>query len=294
MKAVVFPGQGAQKKGMGAELFDRVSEFTTAEAQIDQVLGYSVRRLCLSDPWDRLRQTQFTQPALYIVNALHFFDLKSRGLQPDYLAGHSLGEYNALLAANAFDLLTGVRIVMKRGELMARAKNGGMAAVIGMSSTAVADLMESAGLQDIDIANYNAPSQVVISGPVDKLEAAEATFLRAGASLFVKLPVSAAFHSRYMIRAADEFGAFLETIAFRRVETAVIANTTAKPYPTDADPSAAIRSLLAGQMRSPVRWTESVQFLLQCGVTHFEEAGPGTVLTKLIQQIKQSPTAMPH
>src|SRR6185295_15987496 len=130
MIAFVFPGQGAQKRGMGQGLFDEVREYSAVEREVDALMGYSMRKLCLEDVDNRLKETQYTQPALYVVNALHYYKARSQGLQPGFLAGHSLGEYNALLAAGVFDLLTGLRLVKKRGELMARARAGGMGAII--------------------------------------------------------------------------------------------------------------------------------------------------------------------
>src|SRR3954452_21537571 len=137
MNVFVFPGQGSQKRGMGQDLFNEVPEFLSAEQEIDALLGYSVRKLCLEDGDKQLSQTQYTQPCLYVVNALHYYKAVADGARPEYLAGHSLGEYNALMAAGAFDFMTGLRLVQRRGELMAGAKNGAMAAVIGLSSEAV-------------------------------------------------------------------------------------------------------------------------------------------------------------
>src|SRR5207244_4392938 len=137
MIALVFPGQGSQKRGMGQGLFDEVPEYAAFEKDVDAILGYSMRKLCLEDAENRVKETQFTQPSLYVVNALHYYKAAAEGTRPDYLAGHSLGEYNALLAAGVFDFLTGLRLVKKRGELMSRAKNGGMGAVIGLSASTI-------------------------------------------------------------------------------------------------------------------------------------------------------------
>src|ERR1700733_8040785 len=135
MIAFIFPGQGSQKRGMGQGLFDDVREYAVAEKEVDMILGYSLRKLCLEDADNRLKETQFTQPSLYVVNALYYYKALRQGPRPSYLAGHSLGEYNALHAAGVFDLLTGLRLVKKRGELMSQAKNGGMGAVIGLGVT---------------------------------------------------------------------------------------------------------------------------------------------------------------
>src|SRR5262245_16821577 len=154
MIAFVFPGQGSQKRGMGEGLFDEIREYAAVEKEVDELLGYSMRRLCLEDDQGRLKQTQYTQPCLYVVNALHYYQARHQGVEPAYLAGHSLGEYNALLAAGAFDFLTGLRLVKRRGELMSQAKNGGMAAVIGLGANTVAQVVKENGLSAIDIASF--------------------------------------------------------------------------------------------------------------------------------------------
>lgn len=284
MQVFVFPGQGSQSKGMGGELFDQISEFTSVEKEIDALLGYSVRELCLDDPSERLNQTQFTQPALFVTNALHYYQQLNDGNQPDYVAGHSLGEYNALHAAGAFDLLTGVRLVKKRGELMGKAKDGGMAAIIGMSADDIDALVAQNDLNGIDIANYNSPSQTVISGPVDELHRAENLFKDAGVKLYKVLPVSAAFHSRYMKSASDEFDGFLSGIEFQPLQIPVVANFTGKLYPEENDPKT-VRNLLVKQIAGSVQWTQSIQLLKGMGDAEFTEVGPGKVLARLIKQI---------
>ncbi|MCP4363201.1 MAG: ACP S-malonyltransferase, partial [Chloroflexi bacterium] len=209
MNVYIFPGQGSQEQGMGQGLFDEVAEFTIWEPEIDALLGYSIRQLCLDDPEQRLKQTQYTQPALYMVNALHYLKKRAEGTTPDYVAGHSLGEYNALLVAGAFDFMTGLRLVQKRGKLMAQAKAGSMAAIIGLTPEQIGEALQANGLTGIDMANYNAPSQIVISGSAAEVDQAEAVLNQAGARLVIPLPVSAAFHSRLMEPAAKEFAEFL-------------------------------------------------------------------------------------
>jgi malonyl CoA-acyl carrier protein transacylase len=285
MLAFVFPGQGSQKRGMGQGLFDEVKEFRDAERDIDECLGYSVRKLCLEDEENRLKETQYTQPCLFVVNALHYYKAIRDGAKPDFLAGHSVGEYNALLAAGAIDFMTGLRLVKKRGEVMAKAKNGGMAAVIGLSTDAVAGVLLRNALTGIDVANYNSPTQTVISGPVVDIKRAGPMFDAAGAQLYIELPVSAAFHSRYMAEASREFGGFLSTISFQPLEVPVVTNVTAELYPRTGA-SAEIKLLLEQQIVRPVKWTQSILHLLKMGVTNFSEIGPGTVLSRLVQQIR--------
>ena len=285
MLVYVFPGQGSQKKGMGQGLFDTVPEYAGLEPQVDQLLGYSMRQLCLEDAQGLLKDTRYTQPSLYIVNALHCFKEQASGEQPQALAGHSFGEYNALLTAGCFDLLTGLRMVQKRGELMGRASGGGMAAVIGLEATRIEAVLSEQQLGTLDVANYNSPAQIVISGPTPDIARAKAALEAAGARMVMPLQVSAAFHSRYMEPAAAEYAEFLAQFHFEAPRLPVIANVTAQPYPTE-NADAAIKSLLVQQLTQSVRWTQSVRYLLEQGATTFKEVGPGNVLTKLIQQIK--------
>jgi malonyl CoA-acyl carrier protein transacylase len=278
-----FPGQGSQRKGMGKGLFDEVREFAEVERDVDALLGYSLRELCLEDSDNRLAQTRFTQPCLYVVNALHYYQAVAQGLRPEYLVGHSLGEYDALLAAGVFDFLTGLRLVKKRGELMAQATAGGMAAVAGLRAEQVARLRLEHGLFDLDVANFNSPTQTVLSGPVVDIQRGKEIFEAAGASAYVLLPVSAAFHSRYMVDAARLYADFLASISFAPPKMTVIANATALPYPNE---SSAVRSLLIKQITHSVQWKQSVSYLLRQGGVEFREVGPGNVLSRLFQQIK--------
>lgn len=285
MVAYVFPGQGSQAKGMGEELFDSVDQFLSNESLIDEILGCSLRELCIDNPGDKLKQTQYTQPCLYVVNALHYFKRQANGAVPDIVAGHSLGEYNALLAAGAFDFMTGFRLVVKRGELMAAAKNGGMAAVLGLSQHAVGSVLRDNNLADIDIANFNEPKQVVISGPVDSIEAASQSFEKAGAASYIPLPVSAAFHSRYMNDAAQKFQQYLTDYSFNPLNIPVVANVTGRPYPA-GDPTLVVRAFLVRQISQSVKWTHSIEYMLENGITDLEEVGQGRVLTGLTAKIR--------
>jgi malonyl CoA-acyl carrier protein transacylase len=274
-----FPGQGSQKVGMGGELFDR---FPEQVAIANSELGYSIPDLCLRDQSNRLNQTAFTQPTLFVVNALTFLNhLLETGKLPGIVAGHSLGEYNALFAAGVFDFQTGVKLVKQRANLMARASGGGMAAVVGLIPDQIRQVLAAADLNSIDIANLNSRNQTVISGPEKDLERSQAILEQAGAQLFKRLPVSAAFHSRYMAEAEHDFAAFLETFAFAEPRIPVVSNVTARIH----DPST-VKQMLARQISQPVRWTESVQWLLQQPEPEFLELGPGNVLTGLLRRIK--------
>ncbi|GAA2730100.1 ACP S-malonyltransferase [Streptomyces nogalater] len=271
--AWLFPGQGAQRRGMGRDLFDRYPE---AMAVADRILGFSVRELCLGDAGERLTDTRYLQPALFVVNELTRRAYAAREPAPDFLAGHSLGEYNALLAAGAFDFETGLALVARRGELMGRATGGAMTAVIGPGAARIAGLLAEAGLDDVDLANLNSAEQVVLSGPAESLRRAAETVTATGAGRCVPLRVSAAFHSRHMADAAREFAAFLDGFELRDPGRPVIANVTARPYRPGE-----VRRLLAAQVHSAVRWSESMRHLLEQGVDRIAEQGPGRVLTGL-------------
>jgi trans-AT polyketide synthase, acyltransferase and oxidoreductase domains len=275
----LFPGQGAQAKGMGQGLFDRFPELVQ---QADALLGYSLRDLCLEDPQDRLGQTQFTQPALFAVNALTYLaKLADGGARPDAVAGHSLGEYNALLAAGAFDFPTGLKLVQTRGAIMSKAQGGGMAAVLGMEATAIRQTLDAGGFSGVDIANYNAPTQTVISGLKTEVEQAAAALEQAGAKRVVLLNVSGAFHSRYMAAAATEFAATVRACQFQPLQLPVVANLTAQPY----TPGQTADNLVQ-QIDHSVRWVETIQYLKTLPEPTFEEVGPGKVLTGLLRQMR--------
>ena len=282
MRAFMFPGQGSQFKGMGHDLFQSSKMFLPLEKQIDALAGFSVRQMCLEADEATLRRTDITQPCLYVINALSFERQRALGLIPHFLVGHSLGEINALQAAGAFDLLTGLRIVVERGRLMALERDGGMAAVIGLPVQQVEAILNRSGLTDLDLANVNSSTQTVISGPKPLLAKAEACLIDGGATAYIALDVGAAFHSRYMQRAADAFDGFLCDVHLRATAKPVISNVTAMPYPTGQDVEKQTRHLLVRQMTSMVRWDLVVEHLRHNGVTEFIEVGPGTVLTRLV------------
>jgi malonyl CoA-acyl carrier protein transacylase len=286
MLAFVFPGQGSQKKGMGQGLFDEVEEYAVLEPQVDALLGYSLRQLCLEDVDNKLKETQYTQPCLYVVSALHYYKAIASGPKPDFMAGHSFGEYDALLAAGVFDFLTGLKLVKKRGELMSQAKGGGMAAIIGLPVEKIEAIVKDEKLTTIDFANYNSPTQTVLSGPVDDIKRITPIFEQAGARMVMPLAVSAAFHSRYVADAAKMFADFVAPMTFNAPKIPVVANVTAQLYPAE-NASDAVKNLLVKQISNSVLWTQSIRFLTSQGVTEFRETGPGNVLTRLIQQIQK-------
>ena len=275
---------------MGQDLFDATPEYRAIEGQVDSILGYSLREMCLVDRDNRLKETQFTQPCLFAVNALHYFKARREGLRPSYLAGHSLGEYNALHAAGVFDFVTGLRLVKKRGELMSQARGGAMGAVIGLGVSVITKVMNDDSLSSLDVANFNSPLQTVVSGPVDAVHRAGPLFEKRGAKLYMPLQVSAAFHSRYMADAARKFEDYLAPFRFDSPATPVVANVTAEPYPNGGGEDS-IKSLLVRQIDHSVRWNQSVRWLMNHGVDDFRELGPGNVLTRMLQQIRQEQDA---
>lgn len=280
MITYIFPGQGSQAKGMGERVFDKFPSLIKAA---DEILGYSIATLCTEDPHNQLSQTQYTQPALYVVNALSYLDKITAAQKPDYVAGHSLGEYNALFAAEVFDFSTGLKLVKKRGELMSQAQLGAMAAVIGLEVDKIKSLLDQHDLTQVSIANYNSYTQTVISGNSQEIEQAKKLCEKAQAKMVIPLKVSGAFHSKLMQPAQDEFTIFLQQFNFATPTLPIIANISAKPYKTTE-----IARNLAQQISHSVRWTDTIEYLLAQGVNEFCEIGPGNVLTGLIKRIQSA------
>ena len=280
MIVYVFPGQGSQRVGMGRELLDT---FPNLVEQASEVLGYSLRELCLEDPKQQLSETAFTQPAVYTINALAYMKQQQEtGRSPDMVAGHSLGEYDALYAAGVFDFLTGLQLVAKRGALMSKV-SGCMAAVIGQTPRQVGRVLASSSLDGLDIANFNSYEQTVIAGPKLQIDQAALLFQSAGARQFVTLDVSAPFHSRYMRVVEQGFEEYLNDFTFAPPRLPVISNYLAVPYRPNG-----ISQTLARQISSPVRWIESVEHMFREGASEIIEIGVGHVLTSLIRQIGTS------
>jgi trans-AT polyketide synthase/acyltransferase/oxidoreductase domain-containing protein len=279
MITYVFPGQGSQIKGMGGSLFDEFPEIT---AKANEILGYSIKELCLQDINRQLGQTQYTQPALYTVNVLSYLKrVKEIGKKPDYVAGHSLGEYSALFAAGAFNFEIGLKLVKRRGELMSQVSSGGMAAVLGLKEEKVEEILRKHSINTIEVANYNTPTQIVFSGPSADVEKVAGLFESAGA-MYIPLNVSGAFHSRYMDGAQRKFEEYLDKFQLLELSMPVISNVHARPYKPGE-----LKENLVGQITHSVRWTESIRYLMGLGEMEFEEIGPGDVLTKLVQKIRE-------
>lgn len=284
MKVYMFPGQGSQKVGMGKDLFDRFPEMVK---RADSILGYSVKQLCVEDPNDQLNSTEYTQPALFVVNALSYLaKIEDGESEPDFLLGHSLGEFNALHAAGCFDFDAALKIVRKRGELMSQAEGGAMAAILNVSAEEIINILKSNQLDSIDIANYNAPAQTVISGPVTDIKKAQ-SFFQEGNMLYIPLNTSGAFHSHLMAAAKDKFSKYLKRFKISEPRISVIANVSAKSHHADE-----IINNMSEHITSPVQWVKSIEYLVdvagsvdRCG---FEELGSGDTLSKLVFKITEA------
>ncbi|MFE4517165.1 ACP S-malonyltransferase [Kitasatospora sp. NPDC056783] len=274
---MLFAGQGSQHKGMGAEVLAR---YPGLVAFASDLLGYDLAALCTENPDGLLSRTEYTQPAIFVVNALHGFEHAHReDRRADRYLGHSLGEYNALLAAGVFDFETGLRLVARRAELMAAASDGGMAAVLDTPEEQLLKVLADHGVDGVDIAGLNTPSQLVIAATPPVLAAALDCLEGAGIRV-ARLRVSAPFHSRYMEPARVRFAEFLTGFAFAEPTTPVVSNVTARPHRASET-----ARLLAEQLVTPVRWTDCVRSLLDPDdPLEFTEIG-GTALTRMVHTI---------
>jgi len=293
--AFVFPGQGSQFIGMGQELVT-FSEARQVFAQADEVLGFALSRLFLGGPEAELNNTINTQPAIvaHSIAALRVIECRtSLNGQLRMVAGHSLGEFSALVCAGALSFPDALKLVRERGRLMKLAGEqhpGGMAAVLNLDRAKLeraCDEASRATEQPVQIANDNCPGQIVISGDKAALEKAMELAKAYGAKRCVPLPISIAAHSPLMAGAAQEFRAALESAQWAEPRVPVVANATARPAGRDAI------DLLVAQLTSPVRWTESVQFMIGKGITRFIEVGPKDVLCGLIKRIDAAITTQP-
>ncbi|MFQ6269449.1 ACP S-malonyltransferase [Kutzneria viridogrisea] len=275
MHCLLFPGQGVQRRGMGAELFGR---FPEATALADEVLGYSIEQLCTRDPDRRLRDTRHAQPAVFFVNALlGQQQLTEHPGRYRYFAGHSLGEYNALVAGGVLDLATGLRLVKRRAELMAEITGGGMSAVQGVPAAFVRRALAETGLGKVFVANLNADTQTTIAG--DRAEiavAAKAIGALPGARV-TPINVSGPFHTPLMDPAAQRFRAVLAEYRFAEPHTPVVSSITGELFDPASGPD-----LLARQLSAPVEWTRAVSALRAAGVTDFDEVN-GQTLSSLVR-----------
>jgi len=284
--AFIYPGQGSQKVGMGAELLETEGDLLTDYLrQAEAASGQPIRKIMLEGPLEALTRTEVAQPALFCVALAVSDAARARGLQPDFVAGHSLGEYTAAAASGAITVEDGIELVSLRGRLMGEIgdeRPGAMAAVIGLDADKLSALCEQASDTGIvTLANINSPTQIVVSGEedgvVELMELAE----RAGASRVVKLQVAAAFHSELMKPVQDQMAEAVRDVAWSDPRVPVASNSRGALV-SDA---ASLQAALVEQIASPVRWVECVQALVGAGVEKFLESGPGRVLGGLVRQI---------
>jgi len=274
---------------MGADLAREFAEAREVFDLADHIFGFSLSRLCWDGPEDKLRQTAFTQPAVVTVSLAAWRALEQREMKPSMVAGHSVGEYAALAAAGCITFEECLRLVKRRGQLMQEAgdeRPGGMAAVFGLSVEQTEELCRRVGKDGfgvLELANLNSPEQIVISGENAAINAAESIAKEMGARRYIKLPVSAAFHSSLMSRAAEQLAIDLDGVDFKPALFPVVANVSAEPVLHPAE----VREALRAQVASRVRWVGSVQAMLARGVNTFVEVGPGTALAGMIRKIQR-------
>jgi [acyl-carrier-protein] S-malonyltransferase len=288
--AFLFPGQGSQSVGMGLDLAQTYPIARQTFDEANEALGFDLADLCFNGPEERLRLTEFTQPAIFTVSVAAFRVLTEAGVTPDYLAGHSLGEYSANVAAGAIEFAAAARTVRRRGQLMQQAVpagEGAMAAILGMPLEAVLNVCQESSREvgaPVEPANLNSPEQTVISGAAAAVEWAVPLARLRGAKRALMLPVSAPFHCSLMQPAQDALAPILQQISFSTASVPVVVNVNAGMI---TDP-ALLRDALIRQVTGAVHWTESMQVLIAQGVTNFIEVGPGKVLCGLLRQIDRS------
>ncbi|MGG4343415.1 ACP S-malonyltransferase [Paenibacillus lautus] len=287
--AFIFPGQGAQSVGMGKDAYDAVPAARDLFLAADDQLGFQLSSIIFDGPDEDLKQTVNTQPALLATSMAYLEAIRGKGIEPDYVAGHSLGEYSALVCAGVLSFEEAVSIVRARGEYMEAAVPGGqgaMAAVLGADREALSELCKSITAEGhvVELANMNCPGQIVISGSAQGVAAAAERVKEAGGKRAIPLEVSGPFHSTLMKEAADRLAGKLEQAVFNTPSVPVVANVTAR----SVEDAAAIRGLLVEQVYSPVLWHDSVEWMIAQGVDTFVEIGPGSVLSGLIKKIDKS------
>jgi [acyl-carrier-protein] S-malonyltransferase len=288
--AFLFPGQGSQSVGMGRDLAAAFPIARQTFEEANEALGFDLAELCFSGPEEQLRLTEFTQPAIFTVSVAALRVLAAAGATADYLAGHSLGEYSANVAAGTIEFAPAARTVRRRGQLMQEAVpagQGAMAAILGMPVESVIAACQDASSEvgaPVEPANMNSPEQTVISGATAAVERAIVLAKERGARRAVLLQVSAPFHCSLMQPAQDALAPVLESLPFRPARVPVVVNVDAALV-TDAE---VLRAALVRQVTGAVRWTESMRLLIAEGVTNFVEVGPGKVLSGLLRQIDRS------
>lgn len=290
--AFLFPGQASQYSGMGRELAEKFPESRAVFDEADAALGFSVSQLCFEGSDDALKQTENTQPAILTVSTAAYRALEKQGLTPDFVAGHSLGEYSALVAAGGLDFATAVKLVRGRGRYMQEAVppgEGAMAAILGLAPAEVADICKKAAdHQVVAPANLNSPEQTVISGDAAAVKRAVELASQAGAKRAVILAVSAPFHCVLMAPAQQRLEPDLKAASFHDLRFPLVTNVEAEAISTGAE----AREALIQQVTEPVHWLDSIHEMIEAGVTIFVEVGPGKVLSGLLRQIDRSVRAL--
>ena len=283
--AFLFPGQGSQSVGMGKDLYENFDAAKKVFDTADSVLGKSITTLCFAGPEDSLKQTVNTQPCIVTMSIAALEALKSEcGINADFVAGHSLGEYCAMYAAGVMSLDTALKAIQKRADLMSETKDGAMAAVLNAPAGSVEDaLKEASSIGYVDVANYNSPAQVVITGDEKAVQKAGEILLEKGARRVVPLAVSGAFHSKFMENAGKEFEKFVSDLELK-------LNNASIPVVTNVDASLTtnaedFRTKMPKQIYSSVYWTQTIQKMAEEGVEIFVEIGPGKVLAGLNKKI---------
>lgn len=286
--AFVFPGQASQYPGMGKELAEMYPSAKAVFDEADEALGFSISKMCFEGSEEDLKLTANTQPAILTCSMATYRVLEEKGLAPDFVAGHSLGEYSALVAAGSLKFADAVRLVRKRGNYMQEAVpagKGAMAAIMGLSPAVVSDVCKRAAQGQICApANLNSPDQTVISGDADAVKRAVELASQAGAKRATILPVSAPFHSALMMPAQEKLELELKKTHFDKLRVPLVTNVDADTIETGEQ----AREALVRQVTAAVHWEESVRLLIEEGVNTFVEVGPGKVLTGLLRQIERS------